>query len=106
MNTVTLISNPKNYEAKGYETSSNRVKLYGEALNIIRVSSEQFRDNRDKKNLLDNELDEHLSEIIDQSYVTLTLGPNDEIDMDDTQILVDDETSLPSQHAPGKKTKL
>ncbi|CAI9087752.1 OLC1v1021907C1 [Oldenlandia corymbosa var. corymbosa] len=105
MNTVKLISNPKNYEAKGYETSSSRVKLYGEVLNNIHMSSEQFRDDRDKKNLLDDQLEEPLNEIIDQTYDALTLGPNDEIDMDDTQILVDDEPSLSSQPAPGKKSK-
>ncbi|CAI9117224.1 OLC1v1018573C1 [Oldenlandia corymbosa var. corymbosa] len=105
MNTVKLISNPKNYEAKGYETSSSRVKLYGEVLNNIRVSSKQFRDDRDEKNLLNNELEEYLNKIINQTHAALTLGPNDEIDMDDTQILVDEESSLPSQPAPRKKAK-
>ncbi|CAI9099548.1 OLC1v1036388C1 [Oldenlandia corymbosa var. corymbosa] len=74
--------------------------MKGEVLNNIRVSSEQFRDDRDKKNLLDNELGEHLNEIIDQTHAALTLGPNDEIDIDDTQILVDDEPSLPLQSTP------
>ncbi|CAI9099132.1 OLC1v1035903C1 [Oldenlandia corymbosa var. corymbosa] len=64
MKTVKLISNPKNYEPKGYETSSRRVKLYGESI---------------------------------EQHSPLTLGANDEIDVDDTQILVDEEPSMPSQ---------
>ncbi|CAI9115402.1 OLC1v1016301C1 [Oldenlandia corymbosa var. corymbosa] len=105
MNTVKLISNPKNYAPKGYETSSSQVKLYGEVLNNIRVSSEQFRDKRDDNNLVDDELEEHLNKIIDQAHAALTLGANDEIDVDDTQILVDKEPSMPSQPPPGKKAK-
>ncbi|CAI9111746.1 OLC1v1012054C1 [Oldenlandia corymbosa var. corymbosa] len=105
VNTVRLISNPKNYEPQGYETSSSRVKLYGEVLNNIRVSTEKFREKREDENLLDEELDKHLDDIINQTHAALTLGANDEMEVEDTQILVDEDPSLPSQPPPGKKTK-
>ncbi|CAI9108980.1 OLC1v1008702C1 [Oldenlandia corymbosa var. corymbosa] len=105
VNTVRLISNPKNYEPKGYKTSSSRVKSYGEVLNNIRVSSEKFREKREDENLLVEELDKHLNDIINQTHVALTLGANDEMDVEDTQILIDEEPSLPSQPPPGKKAK-
>ncbi|CAI9115210.1 OLC1v1016050C1 [Oldenlandia corymbosa var. corymbosa] len=105
VNTVRLISNPDNYEPRGYETSSCRVKLYGEVLNNIRVSTERFREKREDDNLLDEELDKHLDDIINQTHAALTLGANDEMEVEDTQILVDEDTSLPSQPPPGKKAK-
>ncbi|CAI9112482.1 OLC1v1012938C1 [Oldenlandia corymbosa var. corymbosa] len=81
VNTVRLISNPKNYESQGYETSSSRVKLYGEVLNNIHVNSEKFREKREDENLLDEELDKHLDDIINQTHVVLTLGANDGMDV-------------------------
>ncbi|CAI9115075.1 OLC1v1015909C1 [Oldenlandia corymbosa var. corymbosa] len=105
VNTVRLISNPGNYEPQGYETSSSRVKLYGEVLNNIRVSTERFREKREDDNLLDEELDKHLDDIINQTHVALTLGANDEMEVDDTQILVDEDPFFPSQPPPGKKAK-
>ncbi|CAI9102344.1 OLC1v1000600C1 [Oldenlandia corymbosa var. corymbosa] len=100
VNTVRLISNSKNYEPQGYEASSSRVKVYGEVLNNIRVSIEKFREKREDENLLDEELDEHLDEIINQTHAALTLGANDEMEVEDTQILVDEDPSLPSQPPP------
>ncbi|CAI9109277.1 OLC1v1009069C1 [Oldenlandia corymbosa var. corymbosa] len=105
VNTVRLISNPGNYEPQGYETSSSRVKLYGEVLNNIRVSTERFREKREDDNLLDEELDKHLDDIINQTHAALTLGANDEMEVDDTQILVDEDPFLSSQPPPGKKAK-
>ncbi|CAI9112630.1 OLC1v1013100C1 [Oldenlandia corymbosa var. corymbosa] len=100
-----LISNPGNYEPQGYETYSSRVKLYGEVLNNIRVSIKKFREKREDENLLDEELDKYLDDIINQAHVALTLGANDEMEVEDTQILVDEDPSLPSQSPPGKKAK-
>ncbi|CAI9105822.1 OLC1v1004836C1 [Oldenlandia corymbosa var. corymbosa] len=77
----------------------------GDVLNNIRVSSEKFREKREDENLLDEELDKHLDNIINQTHVALTLGANDEMDVEDTQILVDEDPSLPSQPPPGKKAK-
>ncbi|CAI9112078.1 OLC1v1012455C1 [Oldenlandia corymbosa var. corymbosa] len=105
VNTVRLISNPDNYEPQGYETSLSRVKLYGEVLNNIRVSTERFREKREDDNLLDEELDKHLDDIINQTHAALTLGANDEMEVEDTQILVDEDPFLPSQPPPGKKAK-
>ncbi|CAI9094375.1 OLC1v1030100C1 [Oldenlandia corymbosa var. corymbosa] len=105
VNTVRLISNPGNYEPQGYETFSSRVKLYGEVLNNIRVSTERFREKREDDNLLDEELDKHLDDIINQTHAALTLGANDEMEVDDTQILVDEDPFFPSQPPPGKKAK-
>ncbi|CAI9117341.1 OLC1v1018718C1 [Oldenlandia corymbosa var. corymbosa] len=105
VNPVRLISNPGNYEPQGYETSSSRVKLYGEVLNNIRVSTERFREKREDDNLLDEELDKHLDDIINQTHAALTLGANDEMEVDDTQILVDEDPFFPSQPPPGKKAK-
>ncbi|CAI9102360.1 OLC1v1000620C1 [Oldenlandia corymbosa var. corymbosa] len=105
VNTVRLISNPDNYEPQGYETSSSRVKLYGEVLNNIRVSTERFREKREDDNLLDEELDKHLDDIINQTHAALTLGANDEMEVDDTQILVDEDPFFPSKPPPGKKAK-
>ncbi|CAI9093813.1 OLC1v1029393C1 [Oldenlandia corymbosa var. corymbosa] len=105
VNTVRLISDPGNYEPQGYETSSSCVKLYSEVLNNIRVSTERFREKREDENLLDEELDKHLDDIINQTHAALTLGANDEMEVEDTQILVDEDPSLPSQPPPGKKTK-
>ncbi|CAI9106165.1 OLC1v1005243C1 [Oldenlandia corymbosa var. corymbosa] len=105
VNTVRLISNPGNYEPQGYETSSSRVKLYGEVLNNIRVSTERFREKREDDNLLDEELDKHLDDIINQTHTALTLGADDEMEVEDTQILVDEDPSLPSQPPPDKKAK-
>ncbi|CAI9099641.1 OLC1v1036494C1 [Oldenlandia corymbosa var. corymbosa] len=86
------------------QLTSMRVE-YGEVLNNIRVSFELFRDKQDDNNLLDDELEEHLNKIINQAHATLTLGVNDEIAVDDTQILDDEELSIPSQPPPGKKAK-
>ncbi|CAI9114584.1 OLC1v1015338C1 [Oldenlandia corymbosa var. corymbosa] len=86
VNTIRLISNPGNYEPQGYETSSSRVKLYGEVLNNIRVSTERFREKREDDNLLDEELDKHLDDIINQTHACFNLGANDEMEVDDTQI--------------------
>ncbi|CAI9094428.1 OLC1v1030169C1 [Oldenlandia corymbosa var. corymbosa] len=105
VNTVRLISNPGNYEPQGYETCLSRVKLYGELLNNIRVSTERFREKREDDNLLDEELDKHLDDIINQTHAALTLGANDEMEVEDTQILVDEDPSLLSQPPPGKKAK-
>ncbi|CAI9117210.1 OLC1v1018557C1 [Oldenlandia corymbosa var. corymbosa] len=77
----------------------------GEVLNNIRVSSEKFREKREDENLLDEELDKHLGDIINQIHASLTLGANDEMDVEDTKILVDEDPSLPSQPPPGKKAK-
>ncbi|CAI9105401.1 OLC1v1004314C1 [Oldenlandia corymbosa var. corymbosa] len=81
VNTIGLISNPGNYEPQGYETSSSRVKLYGEVLNNIRVSTERFREKREDDNLLDEELDKYLDDIINQTHAALTLGANDEMEV-------------------------
>ncbi|CAI9099748.1 OLC1v1036612C1 [Oldenlandia corymbosa var. corymbosa] len=94
-----------NYEPQGYETSSSCVKLYGEVLNNIRVSTDRFREKREDENLLDEELDKHLDDMINQTHAALTLGANDEMEVEDTQILVDEDPSLPSQPPPGKKAK-
>ncbi|CAI9087258.1 OLC1v1021285C1 [Oldenlandia corymbosa var. corymbosa] len=77
----------------------------GEVLNNIRVSTEKFREKQEDENLLDEELDKHLADIINQTHDALTLGANDEIEVEDTQILVDEDPSLPSQPPPGKKAK-
>ncbi|CAI9115290.1 OLC1v1016153C1 [Oldenlandia corymbosa var. corymbosa] len=77
----------------------------GEVLNNIRVSTERFREKREDDNLLDEELDKHLDDIINQTHAALTLGANDEMEEDDTQILVDEDPFLPSQPPPGKKAK-
>ncbi|CAI9089864.1 OLC1v1024513C1 [Oldenlandia corymbosa var. corymbosa] len=69
----------------------------GEVLNNICVSTEKFREKREDENLLDEELDKHLDDIINQTDVALTLGANDEMEVEDTQILVDEDPSLPSQ---------
>ncbi|CAI9090708.1 OLC1v1025533C1 [Oldenlandia corymbosa var. corymbosa] len=53
----------------------------------------------------DEELDKHLDDIINQTHADLTLGANDEMEVEDIQILVDKDSSLPSQPPPGKKAK-
>ncbi|CAI9109048.1 OLC1v1008785C1 [Oldenlandia corymbosa var. corymbosa] len=72
----------------------------GEVLNNICVSTEKFREKREDENLLDEELDKHLDDIINQTYAALTLGANDEMEVEDTQILVDEDPCLPSQPPP------
>ncbi|CAI9103273.1 OLC1v1001727C1 [Oldenlandia corymbosa var. corymbosa] len=96
----------KNIEFKYVEIVIGKsYQWHGEVLNNIRVSSERFREKREDDNLLDEELDKHLDDIINQTHATLTLGPNDEMEVDDTQILVDEDPYLPSQPPPGKKAK-
>ncbi|CAI9109339.1 OLC1v1009143C1 [Oldenlandia corymbosa var. corymbosa] len=46
----------------------------GEVLNNIRVSTERFREKREDDNLLDEELDKHLDDIINQTHDALTLA--------------------------------
>ncbi len=69
------------------------------------MSTERFREKREDENLLDEELDKHLDDIINQTHAALTLGANDEMEVEDTQILVDEDPFLPSQPPPGKKAK-
>ncbi|CAI9109052.1 OLC1v1008789C1 [Oldenlandia corymbosa var. corymbosa] len=83
-----------------YAKVLHRLPDFCEVLHNIRVSSEKFREKREEENLLDEELDKHLDDIINQTHAALTLGANDEMDIEDTQILVDEEPSLPSQPAP------
>ncbi|CAI9115344.1 OLC1v1016228C1 [Oldenlandia corymbosa var. corymbosa] len=55
------------------QLTSLRVKD-GEVLNNIRVSTERFREKREDDNLLDEELDKHLDDIINQTHAALTLA--------------------------------
>ncbi|CAI9090623.1 OLC1v1025437C1 [Oldenlandia corymbosa var. corymbosa] len=75
------------------------------AESIEQHSRERFREKREDDNLLDEELDKHLDDIINQTHAALTLGANDEMEVDDTQILVDKDPFFPSQPPPGKKAK-
>ncbi|CAI9095113.1 OLC1v1030974C1 [Oldenlandia corymbosa var. corymbosa] len=72
----------------------------GEVLNNIRVSTEKFIEKRKDENLIDEELDKHLDDIINQTHAALTLGANDEMEVEDTQILVDEDPSLTSKLPP------